>query len=495
VRYVRALGIQAGDLNRSAEQVRDDAAAPLRLLLDRAAAVRRQCDCRLLGLERFNSLDVLAALAFSLQQRPDSQPVPRGEQLLSHFSLVGDRLALLLAASPVGIFTARQLDLDFRAVTPIEHSVPWLALTMLPRQRPADDEIVKALVFDQPGLQQQVTGPDGLAGRPFPGTRNQGVVITPEQAGTFLEFFSHTLAKLHNSPQVREARMLVVLIQGLEQWMLLWVGFYLLAVLAGRSAERRRQQRQLEALEPLVKEAVLDDMREQRTALPPGGAVGARRYEAALGGTSGLIKRAREILENERLVPPNRSVDDLRRRSMAFFVMTAAAALQKRGEAGSSARDLRDVCDREALALSLSRTILSWGGRSLVGIGFLGTVRGIMMALSGADVIVLAASRIQQAAAIGEVASTLGLAFATTLVALAINLVLSLILSLQAAEEVRLVVRVERVCIPLLQPGLSDPSDGLEDVATDAEPGTSGKPIATAGDSGQPVAAGGGSGA
>jgi hypothetical protein len=202
-----------------------------------------------------------------------------------------------------------------------------------------------------------------------------------------------------------------------------------------------------------------------------------------------LVKAGRLILEKERLVPKGLSDDRLRGQSMAFFVMTAAAALRERGDASASARDLRDVCEREALAVSLSRTVLTWGGRSLVGIGFLGTVRGIMNALSGADVIVLAGNRIQQAAAIGEVASTLGLAFATTLLALAINLVLSLILSLQAAEEVRLVARVERVCVPLLQPGLSDPSDSLEDAAADTAPTAAGHANA------ESVAAEGGGGA
>lgn len=481
MRYIRALDIRNAEAGRSAAEIRNDAGAPLRLLLDRVAAVRSQCNCHIFSLEDFNSLDALAALAFVLQQQPEGGlVVPRGSTLPDHVSTLGDRLAMIMSREPAGIFTAAQVPLRFTA-DDVHVPFGWpLTLTMLPRRPPTDDEVIKALVFDQFAHRQAPARIDGLVGLPFPGTRDQRVSIAPEQARVFLSFFSHTLAQLHSSPEMRAARTWVVLIQGLEQWLLLWVGLYLVVVLVGRRRELLEQERQLVELYPLIQREVLRDIGElhpdsssrlrgslvERTL--PAAPVAVRRP------LPDLIGKARRALEEAKLVPRGLDTDELRRRSMAFFVLTAAGALRERGDATSSPRDLRDVCERESLGLSLSRTVLTWGGRSLVGIGFLGTVRGIMNALSGADVIVLAGDRIQQAAAIGEVASTLGLAFATTLVALAINLVLSLALSLQAAEEVRLVARVERRCIPLVQPGLSDPSDSPEDAAP-SEPAVPGR--------------------
>lgn len=63
----------------------------------------------------------------------------------------------------------------------------------------------------------------------------------------------------------------------------------------------------------------------------------------------------------------------------------------------------------------------------LPAVGFVGTVRGIMLSLSGADQIVWASTVNERSAAISSLSNDLGLAFATTLIALLLGIIISLI--------------------------------------------------------------------
>ena len=78
----------------------------------------------------------------------------------------------------------------------------------------------------------------------------------------------------------------------------------------------------------------------------------------------------------------------------------------------------------------------------LPAIGFIGTVRGIMNSLTGADTIVWATTSAERAQAISALSADLGLAFATTMLALAFGILLSIV----AAIEIR---AFERAILPL----------------------------------------------
>ena len=78
----------------------------------------------------------------------------------------------------------------------------------------------------------------------------------------------------------------------------------------------------------------------------------------------------------------------------------------------------------------------------LPAIGFIGTVRGIMKSLTGADGIVWANTASERAQAISELSADLGLAFATTMLALVFGVFLSII----SAIEIRL---FESAILPL----------------------------------------------
>jgi hypothetical protein len=90
-----------------------------------------------------------------------------------------------------------------------------------------------------------------------------------------------------------------------------------------------------------------------------------------------------------------------------------------------------------------SRWQFRWAAKALPAIGFVGTVRGILLALPQAESIVRAATPLEQSAAISNVAGSLGLAFSTTLLALLFGLVTTLLDDFQQRKENSLLADLE----------------------------------------------------
>lgn len=90
------------------------------------------------------------------------------------------------------------------------------------------------------------------------------------------------------------------------------------------------------------------------------------------------------------------------------------------------------VAQRE---LDEGRRYQRWALASIPGIGFIGTVRGILNALPEAREVVFASSTLGRADAIGSLAGELGLAFSTTLFALIASIVLSFVLLISGRAE------------------------------------------------------------
>ena len=91
-----------------------------------------------------------------------------------------------------------------------------------------------------------------------------------------------------------------------------------------------------------------------------------------------------------------------------------------------------------------SRWVVNWAAVTLPAVGFIGTVRGMLLALGNADSIVRATSSAAQAAAITNVASSLSLAFTTTLVALFLGLIITLLNFWQIKQEKNYLSELDR---------------------------------------------------
>lgn len=97
--------------------------------------------------------------------------------------------------------------------------------------------------------------------------------------------------------------------------------------------------------------------------------------------------------------------------------------------------------DNEFDSLASSRWAMKIPIALLPAIGFIGTVRGIMLSLSGADAIVWAETVNERSSAISGLSADLGLAFATTLLALLGGAILTLLSVSEIALGERLLLR------------------------------------------------------
>lgn len=122
------------------------------------------------------------------------------------------------------------------------------------------------------------------------------------------------------------------------------------------------------------------------------------------------------------------------RTERAPFVVEEFDRVERAGGSSALAERVRLVEDR----LYRTRWLIRWGLVTIPAIGFIGTVRGILQSLSGADRIVWATSQAEKANAIGALAGELGLAFATTLGALIVGIGLSLLNDFQSRGESKL---------------------------------------------------------
>ena len=96
-----------------------------------------------------------------------------------------------------------------------------------------------------------------------------------------------------------------------------------------------------------------------------------------------------------------------------------------------------NAAEREHEALSRGRLRVQWGLATIPAIGFVGTVRGILEALSKAGDVVWAADRLERADAIAGLAGELGLAFSTTLFALLAGIAVGLLVTVARVREGR----------------------------------------------------------
>jgi hypothetical protein len=128
-------------------------------------------------------------------------------------------------------------------------------------------------------------------------------------------------------------------------------------------------------------------------------------------------------------------------------------------QAGELARPnvigFRAYCRQLRAQESGTRWFIRWLALALPAIGFIGTKRGIAGALSQADIIVRAQDPGAQAVAISTVTSILGIAFTTTLIALVMGLITSLINYFQTYRESAMVEELEGMLVPLLEPELT----------------------------------------
>lgn len=222
-----------------------------------------------------------------------------------------------------------------------------------------------------------------LTGHHVPGDR-VGNVDERLQEELLEKFLSTLLGEVRSASAVRQAEYALVLVRGIEQCLILILGLMALGLLINRHVATRMLVRGVRDL---------DD-----------------RYQTALGIA---------------MVPTGDRFEGLIKRypTPATWLICRIAQFQLRNPE-QTLGELRECKVLIEEAFQSHHQMIDWAIDVIPPIGFFGTVVGIMIALSDAGAISAAADAVERTQAITFVAGSLGLAFATTAVALVVSTLL-----------------------------------------------------------------------
>lgn len=250
---------------------------------------------------------------------------------------------------------------------------------------------------------------------------------------TLIESFAISLiASIDADPAVTKARQWLSAVWGMEQYLIFTLFLITASLMVERNVTFNRYRLQVVSRIGELSNAIAANQNRQ----PP---QTAEQGEAPQSSHRRQIERdvqaetARQRLLTEALKPVSEAsdlVNDLLRATRSDLSQVRLFGLSDE-RVDKVAEDLKDK-------IEASRLIIQWGVTTLPALGFLGTVRGILIALSAIGGL----SQGDSAARLGallSVSSALGLAFATTLFALVFLIFLSYFDIRQARDEKALV--------------------------------------------------------
>jgi MotA/TolQ/ExbB proton channel family len=235
------------------------------------------------------------------------------------------------------------------------------------------------------------------------------------------------MAKMRGVPQVRDARILVNGIIGPERCAVIILAVYFTLRLIQRSLARRKHERaRIEIMNSLL------SMPEESKWLP---------LTARIASTRPVLSKLKRL---ETTIP---------------YIILKAAFDQMEARADASVAEGKPSNDyvgirasQERQELDGSRTVLDILLPTFPAIGFIGTVRSLLIAMSQADKIVSTTDPFAKGLAASQVTDILSLCFSTTFLALCAVLVFSPLSLLQQSREHRLVDDVYRLIEIVLRP-------------------------------------------
>lgn len=274
-------------------------------------------------------------------------------------------------------------------VAPPETGAPDFRYVFRPRLQPSDQEIIGAMLDAWAWTDPE----NGIAGRLIDTQDAGDVPKNVRRLDVLTEFIAGLLSEIRNDPGVRSAGYWVVMWRGGEQFVILWIGILvvMLSVVSVVTTQRERRQ------------AVWV---QQQLLTWSTGAAAPRTMEVLSWLGAALERETTPRIDRGNLVHHTLQV--------MFETLKGVRSVQR--------SELIDLFGQR-LALERERAESRYDNALLLtsivpGVGFLGTVLGIMGALGNADQIARAVTRVDKVNAVLEIAGTLGLAFATTAIAL-----------------------------------------------------------------------------
>ncbi len=254
-----------------------------------------------------------------------------------------------------------------------------------------------------------------------------------EQVDRVVTLLKALMSEIRNEPSVRHAQYAVTLIRGAEQLAEIVLAIFIAFILWRRSRKLGNHERDAEKLQAAIESS--------------------KSLTSANAEVRKVLKDAKTAEDD----PSKMATVPQQVAGLACRLAAAAARTRVSGAGTARVTDLRDAIDVEGQTMYTSAWPIRFGLAALPAIGFLGTVLGIMNALASADTIVRAQDRASQALAVVDIGGTLGLAFATTAIALLLGLILRVFADWIAAREESLISDLQRALVPLLDPAYLAP--------------------------------------
>ena len=289
----------------------------------------------------------------------------------------------------------------------------------LPGDVPDDKEILNLVFFQEKVFENNSVADIRFLDNDYDNTSNKG--LNRADVLFIQQFCLEALSKVHENEDVKAAKRVLSVFLGPEQFFMFIVFFICIFTIMSRLFLRRLNERRCKYL-PLTSDET------------------ATRFQL-IDGT---------LPSSERRAP---IIQAMRDQMFSFVDYVYPATLEVYERYSEDQARERDVAVSDYLDYIMgycnaieqrSRWIINWAAVTLPAVGFIGTVRGMLLALGNADSIVRATTPAAQAAAITNVATSLSLAFTTTLVALFLGLIITLLNFWQIKQEKNCLSELDR---------------------------------------------------
>lgn len=239
----------------------------------------------------------------------------------------------------------------------------------------------------------------------------------------------YLISQLHSHQQVSNAREYAVKVRGYEQAGMFFLAVLILNIIILRFIRRLCENHQLKKLFKINNDAFAQTKNNGDASKNYQQFISAELSKFSVNwkgtfvvGNDSAIERIKAVVEGKLNNPgTNSDIEHLR----------AAVSLKDEKLYGS-------------------RWIIRWAAMTLPALGFIGTVRGILTSLTGADAIVWATTQAERADAISQLAGELGLAFATTFIALLAGILVSFFNEQQTKSESSFIQELESWAVSAL---------------------------------------------
>lgn len=327
-------------------------------------------------------------------------------------------------------------DLNYLALSYTDNywdTLPLTGLVMSNPAPPSDADVLSLLLIGKKVIKDRSEGWGANEEVMLSQLSTMESNVTEEQKYQVFEgsqkLLLYLISQLHSHQQISDAREYAVKVRGYEQAGMFFLAALILNIIVLRFIRRLCENYQLKQLFKINRDAFAQAKNNGDASKNYKQFISAELSKFSVNwkgtfvvGNDSAIERIKAVVEGKLNNPDtNSDIEHLR----------AAVSLKDEKLYGS-------------------RWIIRWAAMTLPALGFIGTVRGILTSLTGADAIVWATTQAERADAISQLAGELGLAFATTFIALLAGILVSFFNEQQTKSESSFIQELESWAVSAL---------------------------------------------